>query len=240
VTLDVATRLARDVQTILDENLVAVILHGSLVLDAFVPGQSDVDLLIVVADPLSEDDTAALRDAAAATGSSVDLRVVTEDTASAPSVSPVVELGVELHESYSYANSGAVERDLLVELSLARARGRSLLGPPPDEVLGAVPDDWVVAYGDELLGQWVGRIGEVEQTDQMTFAACRIWRFAAERVHCSKTAAAGWALERDPALVAVDEALLGHRPARTDLGILLARVRNELPRLARRSPRAAR
>jgi hypothetical protein len=222
VTLEVATRLACDVGTILGDKLVAAIVHGSLVLDGFVPGQSDVDLLIVVTDPPLEGDVSALRDAVVAARSRVDLRVVTEETASAPTVSPLLEVGIDA--THSHVDSG-VERDLLVELSLARAHGRSLIGPPPEEVLGVVPDDWVVDYGDELLGQWQDRIGKVEQTDQMTFAACRIWRFAAERVFCTKAAAARWALARDPSLVAVREALAGHRPARADLGTLLALVR---------------
>lgn len=41
----------------------------------------------------------------------------------------------------------------------------------------------------------------------MVLTACRIWRFAAEGVHCSKTDAGRWALARDPSLVAVAEAL---------------------------------
>jgi hypothetical protein len=35
----------------------------------------------------------------------------------------------------------------------------------------------------------------------------RIWRFADERRHCSKAAAAEWALQRDPSLTAVRDAL---------------------------------
>ena len=37
--------------------------------------------------------------------------------------------------------------------------------------------------------------------------ACRIGRFAAEGTHCSKTAAARWALGRDPSFAAVRRAL---------------------------------
>ena len=237
---DVATRLARDVQTILGGKLVAAILHGSLVFDAFVPGQSDVDLLIVVAVPLSDGDVVSLRDAVLAARANVDLRVVTKETAATPTEFPFLELGLDVHGSHSHVDLAIVERDLLVEFSLARAYGRSLLGPPPEEILGHVPDDWVLDYGDELLRRWQGRVGEVEQTDQMTFAACRIWRFAVERVYCSKTAAARWARERESALVAVSEALSGRRPARADLGSLLALVRDQLSRRVRRTPSAAR
>ena len=38
----------------LGETVAGVILHGSLTLDDYVPGRSDVDLLVIVEDPLSE------------------------------------------------------------------------------------------------------------------------------------------------------------------------------------------
>lgn len=41
----------------------------------------------------------------------------------------------------------------------------------------------------------------------MVLTACRIWRLSIEGVHCSKTAAGRWALERDPSLRAVEQAL---------------------------------
>ena len=41
----------------------------------------------------------------------------------------------------------------------------------------------------------------------MVLTTCRIWRFAVENVHCSKTAAGRWALARDPSLTAIEEAL---------------------------------
>ena len=37
--------------------------------------------------------------------------------------------------------------------------------------------------------------------------ACRVWRFAEEGRHASKAAAAEWALERDPTLGVVGDAL---------------------------------
>jgi hypothetical protein len=37
--------------------------------------------------------------------------------------------------------------------------------------------------------------------------ACRIWRYAEERTHCSKSEAGVWALARDPSLQAAHDAL---------------------------------
>ena len=41
----------------------------------------------------------------------------------------------------------------------------------------------------------------------MVLTACRVWRFSEERIHCSKSTAAKWALGRDPSLDAVRDAL---------------------------------
>jgi hypothetical protein len=67
-----------------------VILHGSLTLDDYVPGCSDVDLLVVIDDPLSDARLAALTEAissrrAEAPGP-VDLRLVTRQVAASPTV----------------------------------------------------------------------------------------------------------------------------------------------------------
>ncbi|MFG3701908.1 aminoglycoside adenylyltransferase domain-containing protein [Micromonospora sp. NPDC047620] len=41
----------------------------------------------------------------------------------------------------------------------------------------------------------------------MVLTACRIWRFAVENVHCSNAQAAEWALDRDPSLTAIRQAV---------------------------------
>jgi hypothetical protein len=46
------------------------------------------------------------------------------------------------------------ERDLAVELSVCRAHGRSLAGAAAAELIGEVPDRWVVAAGDAQLAAW--------------------------------------------------------------------------------------
>jgi hypothetical protein len=41
----------------------------------------------------------------------------------------------------------------------------------------------------------------------MVLIACRVWRFAVENVHAATARAARWALDRDPSLTAIGEAL---------------------------------
>jgi Aminoglycoside adenylyltransferase, C-terminal domain len=68
----------------------------------------------------------------------------------------------------------------------------------------------------------------------MALTACRVWRFAVEGVHCSKPGAARWALEREPALGVVEDALRRRTVDPTipigseGVGRILAHVRREL------------
>jgi hypothetical protein len=185
-----------------------------LTLDDYLPGRSDVDVLVVAQDPLTDAQLAALTEALAGhrprAPGPVDLRVVTRQVAAAPSPTPPQEAylrltpgsGVRLEER---RHPG--ERDLAVELSVCRAHGRSLLGAAPAELIGEVPDRWVLAAGDAQLADWQ-TIGDDPKYAQLTvLTTCRVWRFAEEGCHCSKTAAGQWALRRDPTLQAVQDAL---------------------------------
>ena len=240
-----ATELAGEIASACSEllgvRLVAVILHGSLVLGDYTPAGSDVDLLAIVERPLTDDELAALEEvllARRARAAGIDLRVVTRSVAAAPTRLPAMELYVGLHHDQEpeVVRRIDAERDLVAELSMVRADGRSLVGPEPRAVVGAIPDEWVVAYGDEVLERWQQLTEDAEHAGLMTLTACRIWTFAVEGVHCSKTVAARWALLQDPALPAVEAALrrrAGDTKARiapADIAVLLARVRREVAR----------
>jgi hypothetical protein len=99
------------------------------------------------------------------------------------------------------------ERDLAVELSVCRAHGRSLLGAAPAELIGEVPDRWVVAAGDAQLADWQAIGDDPPYAELTVLTACRVWRFAEECRHCSKAAAGAWALRRDPTLQTVQDAV---------------------------------
>jgi hypothetical protein len=223
----------------------SVILHGSLTLGDFTPGRSDIDLLLIVANALSDDELAALRDGVTAVGDAapacVDLRVVTRQTAAAPAPRPVMEAAFRLRPRRTNdVETRMAEPDVVPELSIARAHGRSLLGLAPEAVIGPVPGEWVLAVADRQLATWERLTDDAEHAELMVLTACRIWRFAVERVHGSKAAAARWALERDPSLGAVADALRQRTvdsavPIGSDeVGRVLAHVRQELRRNHRR------
>jgi hypothetical protein len=97
--------------------------------------------------------------------------------------------------------------DLVVELSVCRAVGLSLVGPVPAELVGPVPDRWVVDVGDAQLADWEAIGDDPPHAELTVLTACRVWRFAEEGRHCSKTEAAEWALARDPTLEVVRAAI---------------------------------
>jgi Domain of unknown function (DUF4111) len=122
-----------------------------------------------------------------------------------------MEIYIEIPRSGAHVNVEELrhpgERDLVVELSVCRAHGRSLLGLAPAQLIGDVPPQWVVDAGDAQLADWQAIGDDPPYAELTVLTACRVWRFAEERRHCSKTAAAAWALSRDPTLQVVRDAL---------------------------------
>jgi hypothetical protein len=234
-------RLVSACSAVLGDALVSVILHGSLTLDAFTPGRSDIDLLMIVREPLRHEQLAALRetvDQCNATASTrVDLRVVTRATAASPARAPVMEAAFTLRPGRApEIETCIVEPDLLAEFAIARAHGRSILGSAPEVVIAPVPAQRLLEVGDRQLAAWQGLTDDAEHAELMVLTACRIWRLAEEGVHCSKAAAGHWAFERDPSLIAVEAALHqragepGSPIAEEDIARVLELVRHELSR----------
>ena len=236
-----ADTLAHASSRALGDALAAVVLHGSLTLGDYLPGRSDIDLLLIVDDPLTDAHLAGLAEAVGQRRPRgpvpVDMRVVTRTAAVAPSPLPTMEAylrikGPERRVHLEGRDRG--ERDLAVELSVCRAHGRSLFGAPPGELIARVPDQWVLDAADAQLADWQA-IGDDPPYAQLTvLSACRAWRFAEERRHSSKDAAGRWALRHDPRLEVVRDALHQRHsnPAHTidhaQISALLALVRGRV------------
>jgi predicted nucleotidyltransferase len=208
-----AERVERSCSQALGEGLAGVLLHGSLTLGDYLPGRSDVDLLAVVEKPVSDVQLDALAAAVVKEWRRervpVDVRVVTREVASAPTPAPAMELEVAVHpdSGLDVRKRHPGERDLVVEFSMCRAHGRSLVGPEPSRLIGEVPDEWVLGVGLDQLADWQAREYSPPHAELMVLTACRVWRFCEERRHCSKSAAGEWALRRDPTLRAARDAL---------------------------------
>lgn len=203
------TRTAGDV-------LMGVYLHGSAVLGDWTAGASDVDVLVIVADDPSKESADRMANALGAEltcpGIGLEASVVTAAAAAHPRAPwPFVVHVTTAPEDFKTVRGrpGHGDPDLILHYAVARARGWAALGPEPQTLIGAVPDDVVLNQLTREL-RWA-----IEHADA-TYAvlnACRALRFRDERVLCAKTAGGDWALERRiaPALVqrAIDDRRLG-------------------------------
>ena len=213
--LTAAERLADSIAGIVGAAVRSVILHGSLSAGGFRPGRSDIDLLVVIDGGLADAQAAALerlvREADAGSAAGIDVHVVTSEVAGAPTRAPALDLRIGRYDGPSVEFE--VERrvtaspDLLAELSMARADGRALRGAAPREVIAPVPADWIVDRGRHWLLAWRSLTDDAENAAFMVLTACRIWRFTVDNVHCAKAQAANWALDRDPSLTAIRQAI---------------------------------
>jgi predicted nucleotidyltransferase len=194
---------------------VSVILHGSLAAGDFVPGRSDIDLLVVVDHDLADDEIEALvsmvREAELGGAGGIDLLVAAAGVCKEPSPGPALELLVGRYPGGLPGLEvvvGADEfADLVPELAMARESGRALYGGVPGEVIGVVPRAWIEERGRYWLSRWLTLADDADNAAFMVLTACRMWRFAVEGVYCSKSQAARWALARDPSLNAIKQAL---------------------------------
>lgn len=211
-----ADRLADSLTDLAGPGLRSVILSGSLAAGGFRPGRSDIDLVAVVDGGLDDARAAAIermvRDAEVGSAAGIDLHVVTTEVAGVPTEAPPLELRAGRYDlppaGFEVERRLPADPDLPAELSMARAHGRSLRGAEPRVVLGPVPDEWVVSRGRHWLTAWQSLTDDTENAAFMVLTACRMWHFAAEHEYCSKARAAEWALDRDPSLAVVRQALL--------------------------------
>jgi streptomycin 3"-adenylyltransferase len=188
-----------------------------------VPSRSDVDILGIVAGPLSSEDKHAVAAAALgieAPGAALDLVLVSSAVARSPE-------GVARHELVVYSpeppDFGSREDpSLFVNLAITRAHGLSVLGPRAERLIAPVPRAVVcrgmsheLAADDEHLGYAL-------------LNACRALMYVREGVLVSKFVGAEWAVEQgevDPHTVEVAvEGARGGPPGEPDREVTLAFV----------------
>jgi predicted kinase/predicted nucleotidyltransferase len=217
----------------LGEAIAGVILHGSMATSDYVPGQSDIDLLVIVNDPLTDGQIASLRDAIERVKGDapapMDLRVVTRHVALAPTKALFMEAYFRIKAGHSalLTETRHAEPDLAVELSVSRAIGQALLGPGPRELIAEVPKRLVLEVDDQQLAHWQELGRDLEHAVIEVLTACRIWQFTEEGRHTSKTEAGRWVLARAPGLEVVEHAL-HRRQMTTTLPIDLDQVQHLL------------
>ncbi|KAK3190824.1 nucleotidyltransferase activity protein [Lecanicillium sp. MT-2017a] len=145
--------LASTTVQVLGDNLTGIYLHGSAVLGGYLPSRSDLDILILVASPLSTTDQTRLsralsQSALPCPAVGLELSVVLASVAAAQPTTRAPPF--EMHMTTAERDSKVIGRDagasgdedLMLHFWVARERGRALLddaGPAPAEAFAPVP-----------------------------------------------------------------------------------------------------
>lgn len=203
--VDQLEEVVRLVDDVLGPDVVGVYLHGSSVQGGLRPA-SDVDVLVVTRRSMGERSRRALVagllpiSGSAVGARPVELTVVVQAEVSPWRFPPTVDLlyGEWLRPDYE---AGLVpqpepEPDLALLVSAVLARGRTLAGPAPADVLDHVPHADVVRAS---VAGIPGLLGDLDaDTRNVVLTLARIWYTVATGDIVSKDAAADWALERLP------------------------------------------
>jgi hypothetical protein len=179
----------------------AVYVVGSAALGAYVPGRSDLDVMVIVDAPLPgerrDEIVGALRhDVLPCPARKLELVVYTRAQAAAPSRDQRWELNLNTgaQEPLHAGTDPAAEPWFWFVLDLAQARDHALAlhGPPARELVGEVPR----ALAMEALADCVAWYARNEPGEGAFLAAARAWRYAEEGVWSSKRDALAWAAAR--------------------------------------------
>ncbi len=207
--------LVRRAQGILKE-LVGSLLIGSGALGDYVAGTSDIDVTLIAADALGQEDKEELvrqlaYDALPCPAAKLELVVYRAESLKRPK---------RAHEYELNLNSGAGVRELAIydfkkddphwfvlDAAIARDRGIAITGPAPSVLIAEIPRDQIL----EALRTSIDWHRAHEATYLTVLNACRSWRYAAEGTWVSKSEAARWALSRSAHRDLIEAALVARR-----------------------------
>ncbi|MBR6028862.1 MAG: DUF4111 domain-containing protein [Clostridia bacterium] len=211
-----AERFAEASKEILGDNLTGVYLHGSAAMGCYLPEKSDLDLITVVREPLTDACRRAYLDMTAGLSETMPRQTGNEkhggiemSAVLAGVCKPFVwPTPFETHFSRGHldwyrANPDdyvrkmrGTDTDLAAHFTVLRARGVCLAGPPIQEVFGEVPK---ACYLEALLDDVAGAREEIAgDTLYLTLNLARVLAFQAEGLVLSKREGGDWALRNLP------------------------------------------
>lgn len=192
---------------ILGDNLTGIYLHGSAVMGCFNPAESDIDLILVVKDEVSDiakrqfmDMVVELNDRAPKKG--LELSIVKEEVCK-PFAYPTP---FELHFSVAHLNwyrtnpedyvakMKGTDKDLAAHFTIIYHRGRALYGKAIREVFAEVSKD---AYMDSIWCDIEGAVEDVLDCPMyIILNLCRVLGYKEEGLILSKKEGGEWMLRQ--------------------------------------------
>ena len=211
--LQMASAVAARLREALGSNLAAIYLHGSAVLGGFDPSVSDLDVLVVCDDPLSDAEADAVITAIGhldLPAKGLELSVLTRSEARDPDVMrPHFQIhaavGQDAVVRHVDGRAGRGDRDLILHLAVCRVSGHPLAGPAPGAILPVLPEDVVLQAMIDEIG-WARGAGDPVY---LVLTAARVRAFARAGKLVSKVEAG----EADASVPVVRAALARQRGA---------------------------
>lgn len=194
---------------ILRENLVGVYLHGSLAMGCFNPKRSDIDLIIVVNEPLSDSIKKAymamvVEHNARGPVKGIEMSIVLRKVCN-PFIYPTP---FELHFSAGHLDwykenpedyirkMNGVDKDLAAHFTIITKRGKCLYGMPIEEVFGEVPTS---DYMDSIWYDVEHAKKEIKHHPlYLTLNLARVLAYKEEGLVLSKKEGGVWAIDKLP------------------------------------------
>ena len=194
---------------ILKDNLTGVYLHGSAVMGCFYPAKSDLDLIVVIYDKMTDEEKRTFMDMtvklnALAPSKGIEVSIVKKDVCN-PFIYPTP---YELHFSITHlawykANPSdyvqkmnGTDKDLAAHFTVIRRRGKCIFGLPIHEVFSEVPKS---DYMDSIWYDIANAREEIkENTMYFVLNLARVLAFQREGAVLSKKEGGEWALKNLP------------------------------------------
>ncbi|GAK14445.1 streptomycin 3''-adenylyltransferase [Geomicrobium sp. JCM 19039] len=222
---DYLDRLATTLQSLLKKQLTGVYLSGSLVMDDWIPTNSDVDVMCIVDRPLKDSVKLKLVDQLAEErldppGSGLELVFVLEDEVIKPHSLPSYEYVLTFQQNIGVkVKEEGMDEGLLMDFTICYQSGKTLIGKPIEEVFGVVPKPWL---NEAMKGSLRWHKAHVFHPfydpygHEAVLNACRTWCFKENGRMTSKTKGALWAVSRWSDSDVVSHALSIREGSRTD------------------------
>lgn len=215
------TSRCRDV---LGRNLMGLYLQGSGAQGDYQQGKSDIDIIGIVSQPLSDQEKEDVcgrleHSSLSVPAAGLDFLVFTQNAAQNPITSPNHELWFSTGETWktSVEKHGDTTEHLIV-FATCRERSRTLLGPEANELFAPVPRHLLLTALIDVLKWHQGRILDSFHDPGGQYSvlnACRAWQCAKEGQLSSKTDGALWVLSKEPQNTLVRDALALRRGERS-------------------------
>ena len=199
----------RQSENILKDNLVGVYLHGSAVMGCFNPDRSDLDFIIVVKKPMSDDDKRAYMEmvvkySALGPSKGIEMSIVLERVCK-PFVYPTP---FELHFSIGHLDwykedpdeyikeMNGTDKDLAAHFTIINKRGKCLCGATIKEVFAEVP---INDYMDSIWYDVENAKKEITTYPMyLILNLARVLAYKEEGLVLSKKEGGEWALKKLP------------------------------------------